>query len=164
MQKPETFLKYIILVLVLLNLSTLGWLVFFRSPGNSGNRHESPAEYLTRELSLSPEQEEAYEEMRFHHHEAVEGFRRKAGGFRRSIHKILKGQALDSLRIIALSDSVGACQRNIELVTFYHFKEVRALCNAEQQQKFDSVIDEALQMMTPPHGPGPGRHEHGPEH
>ena len=37
----------------------------------------------------------------------------------------------------------------IELTTFYDFKKIRSICNAEQQKKFDEIIGEAFRMMGP---------------
>ena len=43
-----------------------------------------------------------------------------------------------------------------ELVIFYHFKKVRAICDATQKPKFDKIVKEAAKMMGPRQHEGPG--------
>jgi len=40
-------------------------------------------------------------------------------------------------------------EEQIDIKTFEHFKKVRALCNAEQQKKFDTIIKEVVQKISP---------------
>jgi Spy/CpxP family protein refolding chaperone len=61
----------------------------------------------------------------------------------------LKTAVIDTVKVNELADSIVSIQKQIELVTFYHFQKVRAICTAEQQQKFDEVIDEAIRMLGP---------------
>jgi hypothetical protein len=63
----------------------------------------------------------------------------------------------DSLAIKADLDSLSENQDKIELLTFQYFKQVRALCDASQKQKFDKIIGEALKMMRPSPPPPPNK-------
>jgi hypothetical protein len=57
----------------------------------------------------------------------------------------------------SLAGEIGKKQTELERLTYGHFRQVRALCDAGQQKKFDTVIQEALRMMAPPPPPPPGK-------
>ena len=46
------------------------------------------------------------------------------------------------------SEEATRLQRRLDLVTFRHFQQVRALCKPEQYAKFDTVIKEIVNRMT----------------
>jgi Spy/CpxP family protein refolding chaperone len=146
------FFKIAIVVLLLVNVATLSFM-WMNQPTNREDHPRrgegrGPGEFLIHELQLNDEQQEQYEVMRSHHHETVMEIRRKAGGYRRRINDQLKVAVADSLLIRQLSDSIGYCQRDAELITFYHFQDLRRICTPKQQQKFDQVIQEAIQMLA----------------
>ena len=62
---------------------------------------------------------------------------------------LLTATAPDSARIQQLADSIATVKKEEEMITFEHFRQVRALCRPEQTAKFDDVIFEAWQSMKP---------------
>ena len=144
------FLKVIIVALLLLNFGTLGYL-WLGGPGQrqDGNReHENAAQYLRRTLKLTAAQEAHYRALREAHHAAVERIRDDMRARECVLYQLLATPAKpDSGKAIACVDSIAAGQKRIELITFWHFKEVRDLCLPAQQQEFDRVIGEALNRL-----------------
>ncbi|MGZ3904989.1 MAG: hypothetical protein ACXVC6_14910, partial [Bacteroidia bacterium] len=61
----------------------------------------------------------------------------------------------DSALVKQLADSMAFYQVQMELLTYDHFKKIRAICKPDQQKKFDEVINKALEMMGPPRPGGP---------
>lgn len=58
----------------------------------------------------------------------------------------------DSMIHIYSRKAVDAEQR---LDEFTFFQKLRAICNAEQQKRFDEIIQDALRRMAPPRRQGP---------
>ena len=154
MQAMKT-LKIVVALLLLINIATLSFFWLNRpmhdgppmhdgSPGHGGG----PGNYLIHELNLDDKQQEQFRVMREHHHESMMNFREKAAEYRERINEQLKAAQPDSLRIRQLSDSIGYCQRDVELLTFYHFHDLRKICNPKQQQRFDEVIHDAIEMIV----------------
>jgi protein CpxP len=144
------FLKIAIALLFLLNIATLSfyWLsapsVHGRHPGRGGG----PGEYLVHELKLDEMQQQKYQHMRDDHFSHMMMLRKKATGYRQRINTQLKATSPDSLMVQHLSDSIGYCQRDLELLTFYHFRELRSICSPKQQQRFDEVIHDAIEVIV----------------
>ncbi len=157
---PEArFLKIIIIVLLLINISTLGFLWFGERhgghrppppppPGRDGPRRGAAA-FLHQSLSLTDAQETAYRKLREGHHQTVEAIRDEMKESKRALYALLKAPEPNAVRNeeVRWIDSLAAQQRRIEYITYEHFREVRALCTPQQQAKFDEVIGEALEQM-----------------
>lgn len=144
------FLKIVIVALLLINMATLGfmWSVHFRD----GEPHHGQGDtfmFLTRELKLDAKQRLEYEQLRKQHHEAAEELQHKNKDLHDNLFKLLHTSIIDSLMVDNCTESIAAYQKQLELLTFYHFQKVRAICNPEQQKRFDGVIQDALRMMAP---------------
>lgn len=152
------FLKIVIIVLLLVNISTLAYLWMgrpHRMPPGGPPPREDAFNYLRRTLNMDEQEVRQYEQLRDQHHEAIENIQRNARQLRERMFDMLNKPDADSLAVKAISDSIAATQQQIELITFNHFKQVRAILHPDQQKKFDEVIQQALRMMAPPQGPPP---------
>ena len=81
----------------------------------------------------------------------------------------LSNPIMDSAAINAMAAKNAAAIATIDKITYYHFRQVRAMLLPAQQQQFDAVIQNTLRMMKPPSGamndgppPGPGHGESPP--
>lgn len=149
------FLKLIIVCLLILNMGTLAFLWFggpeHRMPPRDGDgppHHEDAGHYLNRSLQLTDEQEHQYRGMREAHHEHVMMIHDRVRGYKQNLYHLLASAASkDTMVIYPYIDSIAAAQREIELITYVHFRELRSICTSQQQQKFDQVIGEALERL-----------------
>jgi periplasmic protein CpxP/Spy len=110
-----------------------------------GHPEGPPQDHLSQELNFSAEQKAAMEKLRDAHHKTMKDLLDKSHEYRQNIFNQLA--AADDAKVVPLADSVAAVQKQIELATFNHFKEVRKLCDEKQAQRFDEVIGGVLQMM-----------------
>lgn len=151
------FLKIAIVILLIINISTLAFFSFRphgpRPPHPGMGPGRGPFEFLVRELKMTDEQKSKYETLRDQHHEAVESLREQSHDMHKAFFDLINAEPIDSIRVKNLADSISENQKQIELITFYHFKEVRSICTPEQQKRFDVIIDDALRMLQPPHRP-----------
>ena len=57
-----------------------------------------------------------------------------------------------------MASAIADNQKQIELVTFHHFEDVRKLCNTEQKKHFDDIIENVLHRLKDrPNQPPPPR-------
>lgn len=151
------FLKITIIILLLINIATL---VFMWSSRGRHDDHRLPhnpngiADYLTHELGLDENQQKQFKELRDSNHELIMEINDKNGKLHRRYFDLLGTTPIDTIKVAAIADSMSQYTKRIELLTFNHFRKVREICNPQQQQKFDLIIQDALRMMAPPKGPG----------
>ncbi len=151
MNSKIKFLYFIIIALLLTNAATLAFM-FMHKPKHEGNPREV-SRWLTEQLKLNAVQQEQYKVLQEEHRKNMENIHQQDRNLHDRYFQLLNGEAVDSVLVNQLADSIAINRKQTELTTFYDFKKIRAICNAEQQQKFDEIIGEALRMM----GPGPHR-------
>jgi len=151
MNSKIKFLYFIIIALLLTNAATLAFM-FMHKPKHEGNPREV-SRWLTEQLKLNAVQQEQYKVLQEEHRKNMENIHQQDRNLHDRYFQLLNGEAVDSVLVNQLADSIAINRKQTELTTFYDFKKIRAICNAEQQKKFDEIIGEALRMM----GPGPHR-------
>lgn len=146
----------------MLNLALLAT-IWFRPGGQQGERPgmregERPNEFIERNLHFSKEQVAAFDVLRGRHHDSIMMLQRQGHELRTQYFDNLKHpEAADSDNVNRLAAAIADNQKEIELVTYRHFRQVRALCDEKQKPVFDNIIDEVLRMMSGPHKEGGGR-------
>lgn len=142
--------------LLLINLGLLLYLLF----GNSAKRPiPQRGQLLESMLNFDEEQNAQFETLKDAHHEVITKNNEKI--------KVLKNRLFTNIKndeendASATAERIGELTATIDLETRKHFKEVRALCNEEQKQKFDDFLKEVLagnRPMNAPNrlGPPPG--------
>jgi len=141
------FLYLIIIVLLLMNAATLT-LMFMHHPPHGGKSAQEVSHWLTEQLKLNAEQQEHYKTLQEEHRKNMESIRKQDRKLHDRYFQLLNGEVIDSTLVNQLADSIAANRKQTELTTFYDFKKIRAICNAEQQKKFDEIIGEVLNMMA----------------
>jgi len=116
-------------------------------------------EFLTRELNLTPQQQEQYAAMRQKHFELTRRINEQNHALRDSLFNQVKSTKATPTEINQLLKQISANQQQIDSATFYHFRDVRAILTPQQQNKFDQILNDVLHRMANPgpRGPGPGR-------
>lgn len=148
--------KWMVTVLAILNIVLI--ITIWRKPDgppHHGPRGEGgPAKMIIEELKLSPAQIQQFNQLKEAHHSSVVELRDKGKALRESFFALLKEEKPDEVKASQLADSISINQRQIEMVTFKHFEDVRQLCDEEQEKSFNNIIGEVTRMMS---GPPPGR-------
>lgn len=145
------FYKTVIFILLLINIGTLSFIWINRPP------HDGPpqgggdvTEYLSHELNFSDEQQQQLKELVKENRSGMDAMRSTNRRLHDTYFEMLGDADIDSTKVTAIADSITTLQNKIELLTFYHFRKVRAICNKEQQKNYDTIINDALRMMAPP--------------
>ncbi len=147
-----------IIILVVINIATLATLWY----GRGGGKHHSPpnggggaAKFLIKELAFDSTQQQAYLALVAQHQQAVRDIREQVKDAKENYFNLLADSTASGEKIKAAIDKATTMEEQIDIKTFEHFKQVRALCNSEQKKKFDAIIKEVVGMMGTEKHQGP---------
>ena len=110
----------------------------------------SAFDFLTKELKLDSAQIKAYGTLRDEQRQNAEPLKKAIREAKDSLFFLLKKSPVNDSDLQHALTKVGAAQIALDKSTFQHFQNVRKICNPAQQQKFDSVIQQAMQMFGQP--------------
>ncbi len=119
-----------------------------RNNNESGDRQKRMGQFMVNELKLDKDQETVYWKLR---DTMVSRQRPLMDSIRKSKKRffdLLKEPATQDSALQSRADEIAVLQKQLDLVTFQHFQQVRALCKPEQVLKFDTVIKEIVNRMT----------------
>ena len=154
------WLTVVTLLLLTANIITLA-LLWTTKNKDRGNMRPAPGgqvfEFLTKELKLDEQQQEAYKKLRDEHQLARRGIRDSIRMAKDEFFALLKKPDVSDSVLHVYSGRAVAADQQLDEFTFRHFQKLRAICNAEQQKKFDDIIQEALRRMAPAKRRGPPR-------
>lgn len=166
-----------VILLLIINLGILGLLWYDRSqkisapermpkeermhppgvmpPPDRMQSDGGPKEFLIRELNLNEKQKTDYLRLVEEHQADMKRIKEKIRNEKDELWNNFSKSDKNTNAEELIASKIGEDQKQIELITFRHFKNVRELCDADQKEKFDEVIKEALRMMgrnNPPPG------------
>ncbi len=146
-------LIWLVILLLLANAATITmfWLGRAKHPPQPKG---SPKDFLITELKLDAKQQEQLEVLVKEHRQAAEELRGKTKEAKEAFFGLLKQTNVTDSTKQAAAKAVSVTTEELDLLTLDHFQKIRALCNAEQQQKFDKIIGQVTMMMGQPRPPG----------
>ena len=174
--KGIKLLQWAVLLLVLCNIGLLFtiWIKPNSESGPAPMHAETPRDFVVRNLKFNAEQTKQYDAMVKEHWQAMQQFRHEAMEYRQLLFSNLANDRLDSNAPDSLARLIANNQQQIEIVTYSHFAQVRAICTDEQKQVFDKIIGDVIKKMNggmhppgdrpgpPPDGQGPPPGRRGP--
>ena len=170
-------LSILILLLLTANIVTLALLWTNKSGDKRGKELPPPGvgggqvfEFVSNELKLASAQREAYKKMRDEHQAGQKPLQDSIRKAKVEFFSLLQQPHVPDSWIEAGSKRASEAEQQLDLLTFKHFQKLRAICNEDQQKKFDEIIQDVLRRMAsrrqgppPGRGDGPGQGgEHGP--
>lgn len=112
-----------------------------------GPGHPGGADFLTRELNLTEDQEEKFEVLRKEHFEKLKvNFDSMQALKKVMLQSLGKSEA----EVNGTIQQIGAVEMNIQKETFDHFNKMYALCTDSQKV----ILKDKLQHVIGHHGPG----------
>jgi periplasmic protein CpxP/Spy len=153
--KNLKFWKAFAIVLLLLNLILIAFLLLKPLADHHRMQREEggPGHFLIQKLKFNAAQETAFDKLRKAHHDSIEILQAEGKKLRKSFFDGLITNANDSTTLL-MADKIAANQKQIEMLTYHHFVEVKKLCTPEQIGVFNDIIQEVIQnLQRPPRGP-----------
>ena len=139
--------SWIIAILIIANIATLlyFWVGHFRN-----QKMNSPREFLAKKLNFSDNQKSIYFNLAKEHNQSANKIRAQIKIDKDNFFKLLQSdQISDSVRnneALKVSLSI----QSLDILTFEHFKKVRAICSEEQKPKFDELIQKMVNSVNSP--------------
>jgi periplasmic protein CpxP/Spy len=151
----QKWLLVLVAILLLTNIATLS-IYWIKKPDHNGgpgrdpgNREKRMGQFMVDQLKFDTTQEASYWKLR----DSMVAIQKPVMDSIRSAKKrffdlLNQPEATDSM-LSARSNEIADLQKKLDSVTFRHFQKVRAICRPDQLQKFDTVIKEIVNRMTP---------------
>ncbi|MEZ0485140.1 periplasmic heavy metal sensor [Fibrella aquatica] len=159
--------------LLLLNLITIGFLVFrpgiLRRDGLGDSRPgEGPSRIIIERLQFDAGQQEQYRHLIRAHQQQTRVLTQQSILLHQAYYSLLDAEKPDSEQATSLSRQIGQNQQAQAQLNFSHFDDIKALCRPEQQANFRKLVSELSQLFgkqqRPHHPPHDGPPEGPPNH
>lgn len=123
-----------------------------------------PKLFLVQELGFDASQKKQFDVFYKKHHEHMRVIVDEIKELKDDMFKGFSDEDFEESRITTLTKLIGEKEAAKNLEVFRYFKQVKALCNAVQKEKFNSILKDALRRGDREQGPPPGgRREGGPD-
>ncbi|HEY1201352.1 MAG TPA: hypothetical protein VGE79_10245 [Niastella sp.] len=157
MNRPprQKWLLILVAILLLTNIATLS-IYWFKKPDHEGgpgrdggNREKRMGQFMVDQMKFDATQEAAYWKLRDSMMVVQKPVMDSIRDAKKRFFDLLnQAETTDSI-LVARSNEIADLQKKLDLATFRHFKNVRAICHPDQLQRFDTVIKEIVNRMTP---------------
>ncbi|AXG71841.1 heavy-metal resistance [Kordia sp. SMS9] len=137
--KKNTFLYILLIFLVVMN----GFFMF-KIFGDKPPRGANPGKFIAKELQFDEAQMQQFSTINDVHHEAMMTISRDIKKLKDALFAEISETTVDKAKIDDITNQIGEKERQKDLKTFYHFKEVQKICTDEQRERFNTLIQHAL--------------------
>lgn len=154
--KNNRWLSIITIILLIANIVTL-ILLWNNKKNGRDDQQRRPApgavfEFVSKELQFDSSQREAYGKLRDEHQAGQRSIKDSIRKVKDAFFALLSQSNVADSVVQAAATKASETELQLEILTFRHFQKVRALCNPDQQKKFDSIIQDVLRRMAPRKG------------
>jgi periplasmic protein CpxP/Spy len=148
-------LLFIIAVLILTNIAVLAYFLWMKPQpepkrGGGPDKRNGMSDMLQKEVGFTDEQVAQYKLLKDQQKTTImpmfDDMRKAKDG----LFRLLSDSTVNDSIISKAANAIAEKQKVLDLQTFTHFKKVRALCTAEQQPKYDSMIVRMFRKMGKP--------------
>ncbi|RPE08975.1 periplasmic heavy metal sensor [Chitinophaga lutea] len=151
----ETFarnkvLSLLVLVLLLTNILMLVFFVWMKPEPKHAFKRDSRGDVmqvLEKEVGFSPAQMDQYKKLKDQHWDRMKPYFGEMRTARNNFYNLLNQASVPDSTVQRLADSIAAKQKQMDLQTFRHFEQVKAICTPEQQPRFDSLVQQVIKKM-----------------
>lgn len=155
-----------IVVLVVMNLSTLATILYHQYHPEQVKKEnqqqlEADAEkfsgrYFRDKLNLNGEQMKQFREINPAFRQQARSITLSLSGIRKQMLPEMAAPVSDTVRLNALSDSIGNLHRQLKRITYRYYIDLKNICNTEQQKQLKQLFEEMFTNDLPMGFPGRG--------
>jgi hypothetical protein len=160
------FWKWAVVLLVVCNVGLM-LIIWLKPRMPFGHpQGEGPRNFVIQSLKFSDEQVKKYDALINVHKHTMDSLRDQSMQYRQLLFGNLKNETTGAVEADSLAKHIADNQKQIEMVTYNHFAQVRAICTDAQKTEFDRIIGEVTKKMNgnPRNGPPPrGDRPRGPQ-
>lgn len=143
-------LIFSVIILLLLNLGTLGFL-FFSEPKvhlPSSDRRPKPKEIIIKKLHFDANQQKKYDKLIHLHRTAINELDDNIRVAKNRLYLQLLKTNIEVITKDSLVDALANYQKQIENTHFKHFQEIKKLCNQEQLEDYYDLTEELSKIFS----------------
>jgi periplasmic protein CpxP/Spy len=157
MMRPprQRWLLVLVAILLLTNIATLS-IYWLKKPDHDGgpgrdpgNREKKMGQFMVDQMKFDASQEASYWKLRDSMITIQKPVMDSIRSSKKRFFDLLNQPGTTDSLLIARTNEIADLQKKLDLVTFRHFQKVRGICRPDQLQKFDTVIKEIVNRMTP---------------
>ena len=149
----QRWLLVLVAILFITNIATLSIYWFRKPPHDGGGPPRDPGkkmgQFMVDQMKFDKEQEAAYWTLRDSMISTQRPVMDSIRNAKKNFFDLLNQSGANDSMLHARSNEIADLQKRLDLATYRHFQKVRALCRPDQLQKFDTVIKEIVNRMTP---------------
>jgi periplasmic protein CpxP/Spy len=141
----EKFWKLAATALLVINIATI-FMVFFNPFRLPKGRAIAP--YMVEKLGFSKKEGNMHRISADKHRFKADSLRIIEVSLHNRLFELMKNKNVDSAALETTVIALGETRKALELNTFWHFHEMRGICNPTQQKKFDILIRDILDEVN----------------
>ncbi len=174
-QSKHTFLVWAVVILAVMNISTLATILFHKHYSTDAVRNTAPdsqqletdaekfsGRYFRDKLNFDSEQMEEFRSFNPEFRQQAKVITIELAQLRKQMHVEMSANNSDTAKLNALSDSIGRLHSSLKKLTYKYYIDMKNICNTDQQkqleQLFGALFTNDQSMSFPQHG---GRPQHG---
>ncbi|WP_069658420.1 hypothetical protein [Arcticibacter eurypsychrophilus] len=146
-EDKNKFLTWSVVVLALLNLSTIGTIVYHiitekNEMSKSSERYASPlkGQDFMETLDFTHEQKEQFHLMNDSFRASVKDINEKLDLHKNSLFAELRKTNTDTVACNRISDEIGVLHKVLKVKTYRFYLHVKGICRPDQQEKLNAVF------------------------
>lgn len=144
-------LLFIIGVLLLANITMFLFFLRMKEPDkreHHGERRKWPVSvFLEKDIHFTPQQIAEYEKLRSEHRQKIKSISENLRLAKVRFYGLLQNINNHDSLMQRDASKIGELQKALDMQAFQNFREVRSLCNPEQQPRYDSLITDVIEQM-----------------
>ena len=146
--------KFYLIVIIALLVSNGVALFFLTQKDSRRGTHKSPKEIIVERLDFDEEQEAQYIGLILEHREVTKDLMDAILANRNTLYVTLSAKTSAEERDFIVSEIV-ALQAELEQLNVSHLKDIKALCNDNQLDRFDNLTQDMAKLFGKRKGPPP---------
>jgi periplasmic protein CpxP/Spy len=156
--------QWTVILLVLCNVGLI--VTIWLRPMHGQPPGGGPRNFVIEQLKFTDDQVKKYDDLIKSHQGAMRRLKQTSSELQQKLFRNLANEQQNNGVADSISRQLAATQQQIEMVTYNHFLQVRALCTDQQKKEFDNIIGDVLKKMNggpgaPPPGGRPGPPDRG---
>ncbi len=158
--KEKKFAFWAIIILVVLNLSTLTMIWIHKPPRPFPPPPRSEKlipDFVIAELNLDEKQAIAFEASEQQHIQNIKPLLDSLHQCKQQLFQSAFENAVDSAKINDLTSRIGSIAQKIDIITFFHVTELKNICNSHQQDILEDLFRDMGKVGRPMHEDAPPR-------
>jgi protein CpxP len=142
--------KFIVWFIVFLMVANITTLTFYWAGQIKNQKDNSPKEFLAKKLNFDESQKATYFDLAKEHNENAKMIRDQIKINKDLFFQLLKSDTVDDRSRNNAALQVSLSIQSLDILTFEHFKKVRALCTNEQKPNFDALVQKMVISVNSP--------------